>query len=198
MRILHVDKYLFRSGGAEGYMEDVAALQRQAGHDVWFWGMSHPENVHLELSDTFAPYVDLRRPHGPVGRARTFAAMVWSRKAALGLAEAIRRVRPDVAHLHNLYHHLTPSVLGPLRDAGVPMLMTLHDYKLVCPTYLLLADGRPCEACVPHRYWNARSDAAGGRRWRAAPWRSSPRSTRHWASTAALASSSARAGSCKT
>ena len=54
MRILHVNKFLYRKGGAEGYMEDVAARQK-AGHEVAFWGMAHPENTHTGLADTFGP-----------------------------------------------------------------------------------------------------------------------------------------------
>jgi glycosyltransferase involved in cell wall biosynthesis len=149
MRILHVNKFLFRKGGAEGYMEDLAALQERAGHTVGFWGMDHPQNTHVELADTFPSFVEFDNPPtGVVERARMFGRMIWCREAQRGLAEAVERFRPDVAHLHNVYHQLSPSILRPIADRDVPTVMTLHDYKLVCPTYLMLDKGQLCDACV--------------------------------------------------
>jgi glycosyltransferase involved in cell wall biosynthesis len=156
MRILHVNKFLYRRGGAEGYMEDVAALQEDAGNVVGFWGMAHPENTMLDLADTFASEVDFETPPaGVAARGRMVARMVWSPSARKGIDRAIERFRPDVAHLHNVYHQLSPSILGPLVRHGVPVVMTLHDYKLVCPTYQLLDHGQLCEACLPHRFYEA-------------------------------------------
>ncbi len=156
MRILHVNKFLYRKGGAEGYMEDLAELQQRAGHAVGFWGMKHRENTHVELADTFPSFVDFDDPpSGLVERSKMVGRMVWSLEAERGIAAAIDRFRPDVAHLHNVYHQLSPSILTPLHRAGVPIVLTLHDYKLVCPTYQLLDHGEVCTACVGRRFWNA-------------------------------------------
>jgi len=155
VRILHVNKFLYRRGGAEGYMEDVAALQLADGHTVSYWGMAHPDNTHLELADTYAPFVELEpAPPGARAKAAAAARMVWSRSSAKGIAAAIERFRPDVAHLHNVYHQLSPSILRPLQRAGVPIVLTAHDYKLVCPNYQFLANGQICEACISRRFWN--------------------------------------------
>ena len=151
MRVLHVNKFLYRRGGAEGYLLDLAALQRGAGHDVDVWGMSHPDNDSpLPLGDTFASYVELEPPPGGVAALGAAARMVWSRSARRGLAAALERFRPDIVHCHNIYHQLSPSVLAATRAAGVPVVMTLHDYKLACPSYQMLDHGRPCDACVGH------------------------------------------------
>jgi len=156
MRILHVNKFLYRKGGAEGYMEDLAALQERAGHTVGFWGMDHPENTHVALAETFPSFVEFDDPpSGAFDRARLVGRMVWSLQAQQGMTKAIERFRPDVAHLHNVYHQLSPSILEPLHRAGVPVVMTLHDYKLVCPTYQLLDHGQACTACVGRKFWNA-------------------------------------------
>ncbi|MEO3936283.1 glycosyltransferase family 4 protein [Dermatophilaceae bacterium Soc4.6] len=156
MRILHVNKFLYRRGGAEGYMLDVAALQRSAGHEVGFWGMDHPENDRPQpLGDTFASHVELEPAPGGLAGVAAAGRMVWSRSSAAGLSAAVARFRPDIVHCHNIYHQLSPSILRPLARAGVPVVMTLHDYKLACPSYQLLADGAPCEACVGHGTWHA-------------------------------------------
>jgi len=61
--------------------------------------------------------------------------------------------RPDVVHLHNIYHQLSPSILQPVRRRGIAAVMTLHDYKLSCPTYRFMDHGEICERCLPHRFW---------------------------------------------
>jgi glycosyltransferase involved in cell wall biosynthesis len=156
MRILHVNKYLYRRGGAEGYMLDLAELQARAGHEVRFYGMDHPENPPELDGAPLAPNVELDPP--PPGAARRVAAaaqMVWSPAARRGLDRLLASFRPDVAHLHNIYHQLSPSVLRPLAEQGVPAVLTLHDYKLICPSYQLLDHGRVCEACLGGRFHHA-------------------------------------------
>ncbi len=156
MRILHVNKYLYRRGGAEGYALDVAEGQRERGHEVTFFGMQHPQNPQLPLSDAFPPLVELDPP--PAGlRARTSAAgrMIWSPSSRSGMEAALAAFEPDVVHLHNIYHQLSPSVLDPVRRRGLPAVMTLHDYKLACPTYDFVAQGTVCEACLDGRFRHA-------------------------------------------
>jgi glycosyltransferase involved in cell wall biosynthesis len=156
MRILHVNKFLYRRGGAESYLLDVASHQQAVGHDVWFWGMSHPENTENELAQFFPSYIELDpAPSGLVERVRATSRMVWSPSSGRGLAAAIEQVRPDVVHFHNVYHQLSPSVVRAAARGGVASVMTLHDYKLACPSYQLLADGSPCTACIDGGPWQA-------------------------------------------
>lgn len=164
MRILHVDKFLRRTGGAAVYMLDVAARQRAAGHEVEFFSMQDDRNVEATYADLFPPNVSLEPPPpGLRGRIGTAGRMVWSLSAARGMAAVVERFRPDVVHLHNIYHQLSPSILRPLAKAGVPAVMTVHDYKLVCPTYRLLSHGELCDACVGGKVWEAtRKRCQGG------------------------------------
>lgn len=156
MRILHVNKFLYRRGGAESYMEDVAGLQRRAGHEVAFFGMDHPANISTQFAAAFPSYLQLHPPPpGLAGKARAVGRMLWSTSAAQGIEAVIDAFDPDVAHLHNIYHHLSPSILGPLARRGVPTVMTLHDYKLACPSYHFLAHGRVCEACLGGHFHRA-------------------------------------------
>ncbi|MGG5258053.1 glycosyltransferase [Phycicoccus avicenniae] len=156
MRILHVNKFLYRRGGAEGYLLDLSELQRAAGHDVEYWGMDHPDNLPgLPLADTFAPHVELEPAPGGLAGLAASARMVWSPASGRGLARALDRFRPDVVHFHNVYHQLSPSVLRPVRARGITSVMTLHDYKLACPSYQMLSHGAVCERCVGGSTLNA-------------------------------------------
>ncbi|MGL4176664.1 MAG: glycosyltransferase family 4 protein [Dermatophilaceae bacterium] len=157
MRVLHVNKFMHRRGGAEGYLFDVGALQSARGDKVGFWGMRHPDDdtARLPLADTFAPYVELDpAPSGLAGLGAA-ARMVWSPRSRTGLERALARFEPDIVHFHNVYHQLSPAVVAAVAAAGVPSVMTLHDYKLACPSYQLLADGRPCQDCVGSGTWHA-------------------------------------------
>lgn len=156
MRILHVDKFLRRTGGAAIYMLETAARQRSMGHDVEFFAMAHPDNEPATFAHLFPPFVSLDPPPpGAAARLAAAARMVWSRSAARGMQAVVDTFRPDLVHLHNIYHQLSPSILRPLATAGIPTVMTVHDFKLVCPTYSMVSHGELCEACVGGKVWNA-------------------------------------------
>jgi glycosyltransferase involved in cell wall biosynthesis len=156
VRILHVNKYLYRRGGAESYMQAVASLQQGAGHEVAFFGMDHPDNEPQLYADHFPAYLELEpAPSSTVGKATGFARMVWSTSARRGIDAVVADFGPDVVHLHNTYHHLSPSILGPLARRRIPAVMTLHDYKLACPTYRFLDKGEVCQACLGGHFTQA-------------------------------------------
>jgi glycosyltransferase involved in cell wall biosynthesis len=156
VRILHVNKFLYRRGGAESYMLDLARLQAAAGHRVEFFGMAHPGNPPYAYEADFPAHVALDPPPRRADqRVAATARMVWSPAARRGMEQVLGSFRPDVVHLHNIYHQLSPSVLRPVAERRVPAVMTLHDYKLVCPSYLFLAQGRVCEACLDGHFRHA-------------------------------------------
>jgi glycosyltransferase involved in cell wall biosynthesis len=156
VRILHVNKFVYRRGGAESYMLDVVDLQRAAGHDVEVFGMRHDANPPWRFEDRFPSNVELNpMPDSLPAKLHATGRMFWSFEVGRRTAEVLDDFRPDVVHFHNVYHQLSPSVLRPAAKRGIATVMTLHDYKLVCPTYLFLADGRPCEACLGGHFQNA-------------------------------------------
>jgi glycosyltransferase involved in cell wall biosynthesis len=72
----------------------------------------------------------------------------WSNQTYEQLFEVIRKTRPDLAHFHNTFPLISPSAYAACQDNGVPVVQTLHNYRLICPGALLMRDGRPCEDCV--------------------------------------------------
>jgi glycosyltransferase involved in cell wall biosynthesis len=158
MIVLLVNKYLHVTGGAETVLFKQWRLLEANGHQVIPFAMAHPDNVPTSYARFFAPAVDYERG-GLAGAAREAVGILWSRAARRGLAELLAHLptggRPQVAHLHNVYHQLSPAVLAPLRAMGIPAVMTLHDYKLVCPNYRMYTQGAPCERCLSGHYWHA-------------------------------------------
>src|SRR2546429_9641131 len=78
----------------------------------------------------------------------------------------ITEFRPDVAHVRNIYHHLSPSILWELKKHGVPVIYHLNDFKLLCPSYNMVAHGRACEKCSGRKFWHVATEDCytGGRR----------------------------------
>jgi glycosyltransferase involved in cell wall biosynthesis len=153
MKILIVNKFFFPNGGAEACMFDAARELKQRGHHVAYLSMSHPRNQESEDPAYFVSRVDFGAPQGLLGTLRAAARVLHSREARALMERVIGEQRPDVALLHNIYHQLSPSILGPLKRHRVPALLTLHDYKMVCPVYTLFTAGRPCDRCRNGAYY---------------------------------------------
>ena len=156
MRIVQVNKFHFVKGGAERYYLDLSAAQTRRGDVVRHLAMRHPRNLPATGGDAFVQEVDYRGRMGAWQMARMGVRTIYNREAA-GLARrmALEDEKPAVAHLHNIYHQLSPSVISAFARAGVPMVQTLHDYKLICPAYLLMTGGEICERCRGGRYFEA-------------------------------------------
>jgi glycosyltransferase involved in cell wall biosynthesis len=154
VRILQVNKYLYPKGGSETHLLGLADALSSRGHAVEYFGMDHPANVTQPDRTTTVPATDYGQLQGWRARIEAFRSLLFSTPAYRRMRERLSVARPDIAHLHNIYHQLSPSVLVALGEAGVPCVLTAHDYKLVCPSYSL-HDGRAeCFACCGHRYWN--------------------------------------------
>ena len=148
MRILYCNKYNFPFSGTEVYMFEIMDLMRAQGHDVALFSMADPRGQATPYDEFFVPNIDFKKSgQGLFARAKLAAHAIYSTDARRRLRKVIAAFRPDVAHVRNIYHHLSPSILWELKAQGVPVLYHLNDFKLLCPTYNLVAKGRVCERC---------------------------------------------------
>ena len=159
MKVLMVHKFYYVEGGAERYVFNVTDLLRQKGHEVIPFAMKDERNFSSEYADYFAERFGpdrLFETKNPLRRWRIAKQIIFNRQAQAKLEALIEGTRPDIAHVHSVYHHLSPAVLFTLKKFGLPVMLTLHDYKLVCPNYIFL-DGRRrvCEACQGRSFWKA-------------------------------------------
>jgi glycosyltransferase involved in cell wall biosynthesis len=153
--VLMVNKFVYHRGGAEDYMLGLADMLEQEGARAVYFGMEFERNLPVSTSEFFPSSVDFDNPSGTRERVRAVGRMIHSSEARRGIAGLLASTRVDIAHLHNVYHQLSPSIMRPLREAGVPIVMTAHDYKLVCPVYTLTTGGYECTRCVGGSPWNA-------------------------------------------
>jgi glycosyltransferase involved in cell wall biosynthesis len=154
MRIVQVNKYHYLKGGAERYYLDVSAALRNRGHEVRHLAMAHERNETSREGDRFVEGVDYRGRMGLLEKARQSLRAIRNPEAE-GHARELARSGATLAHMHNIYHQLSPSVIDGFVREGVPVVQTLHDYKLVCPAYLLMTEGSLCERCRGGHYYQA-------------------------------------------
>ncbi|WP_293800294.1 glycosyltransferase family 4 protein [uncultured Bosea sp.] len=153
-RLLAINNYFYRRGGAESVFLDHIDLFTAAGWDVVPFAMQHPANLPSPWSGHFVSEIEFGRASGHLTKARQAAKIVFSLEARRKVRALIGRARPDVAHAHNVYHHISPSIFSALKAEGVPLVMTAHDLKVACPAYKMLSRGSVCERCRGGRIHN--------------------------------------------
>ncbi|OGI22525.1 MAG: hypothetical protein A2808_03440 [Candidatus Moranbacteria bacterium RIFCSPHIGHO2_01_FULL_55_24] len=143
MKILLINKYHYLKGGAERAYFDMARLLEEAGHEVAFFSMEHPENQPTPWSRFFVSRAEYRDDSLPFFRKAALAGkLIYNFEAKRKLRALLAEFRPDIAHAHNIYHQISPSIFSVLEAEGIPVVMTLHDYKIVSPNYNLFSKGR--------------------------------------------------------
>jgi glycosyltransferase involved in cell wall biosynthesis len=137
VRILIVHNAYGRFSGEEAVVSGVSRLLRDNGHDV------------SELTRTSEEIAKMR-----LGKVRAIFTGIHSPSSCRRMRQALREHRPDVVNVHNVYPLISPSVLKVCRQEGVPVVMTVHNYRLICPTGLFMTDGKVCHRCRGGReYW---------------------------------------------
>jgi glycosyltransferase involved in cell wall biosynthesis len=153
-RLLAINNYFYRRGGAESVFLDQIELFAAAGWEVVPFAMRHPANLPSPWSEYFVSEIEYGGTGGPLTKAKQAAKVVFSLEARRKIRALIGRAPPTVAHAHNVYHHISPSIFGALKAEGVPLVMTAHDLKIACPAYKMLSQGRVCERCRGGRIHN--------------------------------------------
>ena len=127
--VLIVHNFYQQPGGEDAVFRAEADLLRSRGHEAVAFV---EDNARLNGVNPLKAAVDA----------------VWSREAKRHIRRLIKENKPDVAHFHNTFLRISPAVYYACREAGVPVVQTLHNYRLVCPGALLMRDGRVCEDCL--------------------------------------------------
>jgi glycosyltransferase involved in cell wall biosynthesis len=155
VRVLLINAFHYLRGGVERTYLDESRWLEAAGHEVAHLAIRDPRNLPSPTAAHFAPAADFGESASAWRQLAQLPRAVWSGPAARSAGAVVREFEPDVAHLHAPSRYLTPSVLRPLERAGVPVVMTLHDFKPWCTNRILFAHGAPCERCRGGRHWRA-------------------------------------------
>jgi glycosyltransferase involved in cell wall biosynthesis len=147
VKILFANKFYYPRGGDCIHVFAIKRLLEKNGHHVAIFSMQHPENLPNEF-DRFWPsaleygtkiksnYIEsIRRP-------------IYSSEVKKKWNDLLDYFQPEIVHLHNIHSQISPIIAKESHKRNLPVFWTLHDFKLVCPAYSMLRDGKPCEKCL--------------------------------------------------
>ena len=155
MKIIMANKFFFAKGGAETVYFQERDFLRSSGVQVVDFSMLDARNQPSEFVGDFVESREYHtRPKSAVDKMVTALTLIHSPQAVKRMKALIDREKPDLLHCHNIYHQLTPSIIGVAKERGVRVLLTLHDYKVVCPVYSQFHQGETCTACEAGDFYN--------------------------------------------
>ena len=155
MRILYCNKYNYPFSGTEVYLFEAMELMRSKGHEVALFSMADARGQTTPYDHNLMPPIDFKRLAGWFHKSQLAARAIYSSEARRRMRAMIDEFQPDVAHVRNIYHHLSPSILWELKAKKVPVVYHLNDFKVLCPSYNLALRGESCEACKGGKFWHA-------------------------------------------
>lgn len=146
-RLLAINNYYYDRGGSEAIYFAHNRVLEELGWDIVPFSMQHPQNHPTPYAKYFIDDLDAHGDYSLMQKVSRIPKVIYSFEARRKLEELLRVAPPDIAHGHNIYHHISPSVLGLLKGRGIPTVLTLHDLKIACPAYNMLAPDGVCERC---------------------------------------------------
>jgi len=139
VKIILVHCHYQQPGGEDVVFEQERKLLERAGHDVVVYQRS---NYEVESYPGLKRFVLLQKA-------------VWNTDTREDFADLLRAEKPDLVHVHNTWIMISPAIYSACRDAGVPVVQTLHNYRLLCPVGTFFRDGKICEECLEHTLWRS-------------------------------------------
>jgi glycosyltransferase involved in cell wall biosynthesis len=153
MKVLQINKYFYIKGGAETVFFNTMDLLTEKGHTVIPFSLKNKKNRPCAYEACFVDYPELSES-GLLTKLRYLPAFIHNRQAARKLKALVLAEKPDVAHIHLMFNCFSASILPVLKACNVPVVMSVHDYRLICPAYTFIdGQGHFCERCkAKHPY----------------------------------------------
>lgn len=165
VRILAITRTYRVTGGADTYALALQAVLEAHGHTVIPFAAQHPANRPTPWARYFPPDLGFSA-YGARDRLRALARALTGGLALAALRCLLDEHPVDLAHVHTTFHQvMPPAAFALLRRRGIPVVMTVHDYKLVCPTYWQYVAGEDaiCQRCAGQHFYHAIFRGCAGR-----------------------------------
>lgn len=144
MKVLLINNFFYRKGGSEAVFFNTADLLSKNGHDVVFFSIENEKNTHINNHEYFISQ------GGTLQKMRNYFSNPY---AAKKLDEVLSIEKPDIAHVHLFWGGISPSIFLVLKKHKVPLVHTVHDYRMICPAYTFRNGfGVICEQCKGGHY----------------------------------------------
>jgi len=157
MKILSINKFYWRKGGSEAVFFNEKALLESNQHQVIPFSMKSDKNEPSEYDEFFVDEIDYDEP-GIKAKIKAAATVLYSVNAKKKMELLLKKHTPDIAHFHIFQHQISPSVFGPLKKKNVPIVLTLHDLKPICPNYKMYTNNNVCEQCNGKKFYKCFSN----------------------------------------
>lgn len=154
VKILLINKYHHLVGGAERYYFDLASLLTKKGHEVAFFSMEHQKNRGSSWNKYFVSNIYFKDINIKKG-INIFSRMLYSREARQKISLLLDVFRPDIVHIHNIYYHISPSILFELKKRNIPVVYTVHDYHLLTPNVTFFHNGSLCHISLKNKLYKS-------------------------------------------
>jgi glycosyltransferase involved in cell wall biosynthesis len=155
MKILLAHKFCYGRGGADVFFLETGKVLQERGHEIAYFSTIDERNLKVGSVTKFVNPPEYQ-DRSLLKRIRALPKIIYSRDAKAQFEQLLKSFAPDIVHAFHIYTHLSPSILDACRDAGVPVVMSLNDYKHICPNYKLYHSGSTCEDCKNGKfYWAA-------------------------------------------
>lgn len=154
MKVLEINKFHYSRRGADKHFIDVINLLQQKGNEVAVFSMDHPKNIGSNWSRYFLSYVGYNQNDSTLwqkfkGGVRMFFSLEAKRK----INKILDDFQPDIVHIHNIYHQLSPMILFEIKKRNIPIVMTVHDFKIINPNHALYHNGKNYERCKNGKFY---------------------------------------------
>lgn len=153
MHILQVNKYHFVNGGGDRYFLELSQQLERSKHKTAVFSMNNTLNSVSSWSKYFVDDFSVNQAN--LTDFMRFGRIIYSVEARRKLSHLLDVFPADIAHIHSIYHHLSPSILPELNKRNIPAVMTVHDYHLIAPNYNLFHNGKICEITRKSQYYKA-------------------------------------------
>jgi len=159
VKILQINKFYHqkgKSGGTGRYLLSLIDLLKKHNHQIQVFAMKDKNCLPSIYSPYFVEEQDFSQLKLSSKIILKGIKFIYSFEAKKKIEKLIKIERPDLAHLHNIYHHITPSILPVLKRYNIPVVQTLHDFHLISPNYNLYSEKSGIhEECSHGKYWKA-------------------------------------------
>ena len=159
MRILLVNYRYFISGGPEKYMFNIKKMLEDNGHEVIPFSIHSNKNVETKYSKYFVEPIGSRNAtyfdevkKTPKSIWQMLTRSVYSVEVEKAIKKEIRDVKPDLVYIIHFVNKLSPSVICGAKKMGIPVVLRLSDYFLLCPRFDFMYNKKPCEDCLTKGY----------------------------------------------
>ncbi len=154
MNILFANNYFYLKGGSERVFFEEAELLKANNHTVSFFATQHENNLASPFAKYFVSKLEYKLKNVP--------RFIYCFESQRCISRLIHDVHPEIAHLHNIYQDISPSILPILKKNHIPVVLTLHDYKLICPNYSLTRNELVCEECRNGHFYKCLTNRCKG------------------------------------